>query len=411
MAAHFTKKEWQKINSLFDKSAGKFGLPERRNGSVVIGTFNIRKLGNCGNRTAESWGFLKKTVDRFDLLAVQEIMDDLSGFEHIKSKLGNDYGMVVSDITGATPGEQGNAERLGFLFNWKKVERTALASDITFDRSDIARNLYYEYREEFCMSLTRHSYALKKWKKRCKEWAELSKENKDSDKKPPNKPRKPSIKFPGFLSFIRQPHCVSFRIRGETADKKPYEFLAVNAHLLYGKNKEEREWEFFALLEWLSIRAKYIEKLYHPNILLLGDCNLDFDDKPGNMRKDIDERLKKLNKEVLKSKKAATANFPLLTKHCKHGILRTALRQGQTYDQIGIFSNDPRLPKPGDNANAGTTKDGYDYGVFNIANLISNALHRKNIDQITDNQKKTIFKKAEFDISDHMPAWIRLKLP
>ena len=405
MASCFEEEEWQKINSLFDKSAGEFGLPERRDGSVVIGTFNIRKLGDCESRTGHSRGFLKKTIDRFDLLAVQEIMDNLSGFEDIKLKLGNDYGMVVSDITGATPGKRGNAERLGFLFNWKKVERTALASDITFDRSDIAKNLY-ENRDLFNKAWKEHSDKLEEW--------EIKKQEKDKQGK--DGPSKPALELPRFVSFIRQPHCVSFRIRGKSADKKPYEFLAVNAHLLYGKNKEERKWEFFALLEWLAIRAKYVDRLYHRNILLLGDCNLDFDDIP-DMREDIDAHLKSLNESELKSKEAATANFPLLTEHPEHGILRTALRQGETYDQIGIFSHDPRLPKPRDNKNAGKDAggcedpDAYDYGVFNIANLISNALHGKDIDQVGDKQKEEIFKKSEFDISDHMPAWIRLKLP
>ena len=129
------------------------------------------------------------------------------------------------------------------------------------------------------------------------------------------------------------------------------------------------------------------------------------------MRKNIDAFLKGLNKSVLKSKKAADANFPLLSKHPKLGIIKTALRQKQTYDQIGIFSNDPRLPTPDDNDIAGSTAGGYDYGVFNIANLVSNALHGKDIAQVTAKQQKAIYKKAEFDISDHMPIWMRLKLP
>ncbi|MEN8170595.1 MAG: endonuclease/exonuclease/phosphatase, partial [Pseudomonadota bacterium] len=222
-------------------------------------------------------------------------------------------------------------------------------------------------------------------------------------------PAKPPIKLPKFVSFIRQPHCVSFRIKG-AANTEPFEFLVVNTHLLYGTNKHEREWEFRALLEWLTIRAKYIDKLYHPNILLLGDCNLDFDSVP-LMREDIDTFLKGLNKSVLKSKKSANANFPLLSEHPVHGVLKTALRQKQTYDQIGFFSNDSRLPKADDNDTSGSTVGGYDYGVFNIANLIANALHGKDIDQVTSIQRKAIYKKAEFDISDHMPVWVRLKLP
>ena len=77
----------------------------------------------------------------------------------------------------------------------------------------------------------------------------------------------------------------------------------------------------------------------------------------------------------------------------------------------GIFSNDPRLPTPSDNDEAGITEGGYDYGVFDIANLIANALHGKNIELLTSKQQKAIYRNAEFDISDHMPIWMRLKLP
>lgn len=398
MASHFTNTEWQKINTLFSLSADDFGLPKRRNDSVVIGSFNIRKLGTIANRPDQSWEFLKNIIKRFDLIAVQEIMDNLSGFGHLLSLLGNDYGIVVSDITGAKPGKAGNAERLGYLFNWKRVQRTALASDITFDRSEVTANLY-KNRTAFSKAWTAH-------RKKLKEWEEKAQKKKALGKRAP---AKPPIQLPKFLTFIRQPHCVSFRISG-AAGADPYEFLVVNAHLLYGKKKKEREWEFMALLEWLSIRAKYIDKLYHPNIMLLGDCNLDFDNVPA-MRDEIDAFLKGLNKSVLKSKKAASANFPMLSKHPREGILKTALRQKQTYDQIGIFSNDPRLPTPDDNKTAGATAGGYDYGVFNIANLIAQALHGKDIGLVTTKQRKAIYKKAEFDISDHMPIWMRLGLP
>jgi len=394
--AKFSSSEWQRINTLFDQLPEKYGLPKRRSKSVIIGSFNIRKLGTVKKRSPQSWAFLTNMISRFDLIAIQEVMDDLSGLEHLVSLLGKNYGMVVSDVTGAKPGSAGNAERLAFLFNWKKIERTALASDITFDRSEIANNLY-DNRSAFNKAWMKHTQRLKDWKVKV---AEKKAQGK-------NAPSKPPIELPKFVSFIRQPHCVSFRIKGDE-NTKPIEFLVINAHLLYGRKKKEREWEFRALLEWLTIRAKYVKKLYHPNLLLLGDCNLDFDTVPV-MRQDIDAFLKGLNKTILKSKKAASANFPLLSAHPEYGIIKTALRQKATYDQIGFFSNDPRLPSPKDNSTAGTHgANGYDYGVFNIANLIANALHGKNIDQISVAQKKAIYKKAEFDISDHMPVWVRL---
>lgn len=398
MASHFSKSQWQKISALFSQSAHTFGLPKRNNQSVVIGSFNIRKLGAIKSRTAQSWAFLTDILKQFDLIAIQEVMDDLSGLEHLFDRLGSQYGMVVSDVTGAKPGASGNAERLAFVFRWKKIQRTALASDITFDRSEITSNLY-ENRTAFNKAWKAYTHAINEWKKK----AAL---RKAQGKRAPTKP---SLELPKFLSFIRQPHCVSFRIAGKN-NAKPYEFLAVNAHLLYGANKQEREWEFFALLEWLTTRAKYIDKLYHPNLLLLGDCNLDFDSVP-TMKEKVDAYIKSLNKSTLKSKKSAKANFPMLSAHPTHGILRSALRQQQTYDQIGLFSHDSRLPQPEDNAKAGQGSSEFDYGVFNLANLFAHALHQKDIADVSSSQRKAIYKKSEFDVSDHMPIWMRLKIP
>ncbi|MEE8578224.1 MAG: endonuclease/exonuclease/phosphatase, partial [candidate division Zixibacteria bacterium] len=391
--------EWRKITDLYEQSAESFGLPERRDDSVVIGTFNIRELGTVKKRSDEAWELLSTITKRFDLMAVQEIQDKLEGFEYLAQLAGDDYGSVVSDVTGVKPGGSGNPERLGFLFNWRRVQRTAMASDITFDRSEITRNLY-ENRDDFSAAWSEHTERLDAWEIKCEE-------KKAEGKK---KPTKPGIRLPRFLSFIRQPHYVSFRIEG-AAGTEPYEFLVVNAHLLYGQNKDEREWEFRALVEWMTIRAKKPDRLYHPNLLLLGDCNLDFDSDITVMRDDIDLFMKGLNKTVLRSRKAAKVNFPILSEHPERGKLRTALRQEQTYDQIGIFARDKRLPTPNDNDTAGTVEGEFDYGVFNIGDLIAMALHNKPIAELTIKQQRAIFEKAEFDISDHMPVWMRLKLP
>ena len=404
MSAHFSQSEWQKITQLFDKIsndpqlAESFGLPEQRDGSVVIGIFNIRKLGGVGKRTPESWEFLTKIIKRFDLMAVQEVMDDSSGLKYLTSQAGENYTQIMSDTSGAKPGKRGNPERLGFIYNMDNVGHTGLASDITIDRTEII-NILYESRKELGEMFTEYN-------KEHKQWEEESAVRKSQGKRAKARPVK---SLPRFVTLFRQPHLVSFRIAG-APNSKPYEFLAVNAHLLYGINKQEREWEFKALIEWLTIRAKYIDKLYHPNLLLLGDCNLDFDTSPA-MAVDIASFIKNLNQTVLKSKKAASANFPMLSEHPQHGYLKTALRQKATYDQIGLFTNDSRLPKSQDNQTAASTADGFNYGVFNIANLIGQALHGKNIEELTTTQRKAIFKKAEFDISDHMPIWMRLKKP
>ena len=398
MPQHFTPAEWQKINAEFNTSAATYGLPTRRSDSVIIGSFNIRKLGDINKRTDESWQLFKNTLERFDLIAIQEVMDNSEGLYHLKELLGEHYKIAVSDSTGAAPGRRGNGELLAFLYNSKRIEQTEVASDLSFDRTYI-HNRLFDHRKAITKSLNKHNEDIKEWEAKVIANKALGK----------RRPTKPTQSIPVFLSFIRQPHCVSFRIKG-AAGTEPYAFIAVNAHLLYGKNKFERELEFKALIEWLTLRSKKIRTSRHPNLILLGDCNLDFG--PSDvMREDIDTLLKSLNKTYLKSKKAADANFPLLSEHPKHGYLKTSLRQTATYDQIGIFSTDKRLPKPDDNKIAGSTVGSFDYGVFDLGNLISHAFHSKAIDKITTKERKIIYKKAEFDITDHLPIWYRQPLP
>ena len=55
----FSASEWTKIENLARASGEKFGLPHSRSKSVVIGTFNIRKLGKKSNKSAQSWSFLE----------------------------------------------------------------------------------------------------------------------------------------------------------------------------------------------------------------------------------------------------------------------------------------------------------------------------------------------------------------
>ena len=398
MPQHFTPAEWQKINAEFNTSADTYGLPTRRSDSVIIGSFNIRKLGDINKRTDESWQLFKNTLERFDLIAIQEVMDNSEGLYHLKELLGEHYKIAVSDSTGAAPGRRGNGELLAFLYNSKRIEQTEVASDLSFDRTYI-HNRLFDHRKAITKSLNKHNEDIKEWEAKVIANKALGK----------RRPTKPTQSIPVFLSFIRQPHCVSFRIKG-AAGTEPYAFIAINAHLLYGKNKFERELEFKALIEWLTLRSKKIRTSRHPNLILLGDCNLDFG--PSHlMREDIDALLKSLNKTYLKSKKAADANFPLLSEHPKHGYLKTSLRQKATYDQIGIFSTDKRLPKPDDNKIAGSTVGSFDYGVFDLGNLISHAFHSKAIDKITTKERKIIYKKAEFDITDHLPIWYRQPLP
>lgn len=412
MAKRFSSAEWSKINTLLASNGGDFGLPERRSKSVVLASFNIRKIGNIANKSKQSWQFLKNFCDRCDLVAVQEVQDDLSGLNHLRDLLGksggrSQYSMTASDITGWSPSSKNSmVERLAFLYRKGRVERTEVSSDLTFDRSEVLNGMYKD-RANLWQDLEQRVADLAVW------------EQKNEGKS--RKSKKPPFVLSNFLTFIRTPLCTSFRIPG-VAGSQPYEFLAVNAHLLYGdKNKQklERQLEFYALLMWLIERAKKVKKLYHKNLILMGDLNLDFT-KVDERRTIIENKIKSLNGGELRSPNAATVNFPFFNAHKnasldtetgEPGIFRSTARLGETYDQIALFSHDDRLPTPDVNADAGLTKDSFDYGVFNFSNLFSQALHKKPYLALTKSEKKSLIAKYEHDVSDHLPIWIRLPKP
>lgn len=58
MAAQFTSAEWGRIRQTLAADPARYGLPRREYGSVLIGSFNIRKLGSARSRNADTWGFL-----------------------------------------------------------------------------------------------------------------------------------------------------------------------------------------------------------------------------------------------------------------------------------------------------------------------------------------------------------------
>jgi len=385
-AKQFTPDEWEKIREELEKNPGKYGFPERVYGSTVIGSFNIRKLGAARNRNAETWDFLAHICKQFDLLAVQEIMDDLSGFQKLMEMLGPEFGMIVSDKTGVFPGDTGLGERLGFIFRWSVVKRAEVVSDITYDRSKVLELLRKNI-DDINLALATYN-------------------EKMEDYEAGRRKTKPVIHMPAFLSFIRQPYCVSFQIVGHPGTT-PYQFMAVNAHLHFGAYMSDRKQELNALLEWIIARVKEVGKAYYPNFILLGDLNLDFDD-PETDREGIEDYLKMFDNNAGEQ---VNVNFPFLDPHPQDGLQRTNARLTETFDQIGLFFREKGLPTYLDNEHMGDHPQGPDFRVFNFANLFSKALLGKEYGNLTKAEKDALVKRFEHKVSDHMPLWLRLPLP
>jgi len=390
----FSDQQWQAIDSKLSQDPMRYGCPVRRNDSVVIGSFNALKLGKDGDNK-KRWNFLKRFASRYDLLAVQEVMDDLSGISRLHKMLGSSFELIVSDTTGAVPGARGLKERLAYLYRPERIELKELASDITYDRSVVISTLKQD---------------INAWKKFFKDFDETNRQRVQQGK---DKLGLSDIEHPKFLTFIRTPHCASFSIKGRgSADS--VDFLAVNAHLLYGQSEKERTREFFALLEWLVQRAKQSKRMYYKNMILMGDLNMDFDSSDSRYS-DIVKLLIELNSNLLTGQSAARVNFPFLNVHPDQiSLFNTNARKNETFDHVAFFidKNEAGLPLDTQNQQAGQGgPDGYDYGVFDFSELFAQAIHGKSFFQLSKTQINRIYSKSKADVSDHIPIWVRVPIP
>ncbi len=102
-----------------------------------------------------------------------------------------------------------------------------------------------------------------------------------------------------------------------------------------------------------------------------------------------------------------SVNFPFFDIHPnRKEVFRTNARERETYDQIGLFSRDKRLPTYEMNeTEMGKNPKGPDYGVFNFTALFAKALG------VNDSGQGDLIKRFEHKVSDHMPLWLRLPLP
>lgn len=97
--------------------------------NLILGTWNIREFGKNikAQRLFETHFYIAEIISAFDLVAIQEVGEDLSDLIHVKGILGPEWDYIVTDIT---EGASGNQERLAFLFDTRKVQFRNIAGEI-----------------------------------------------------------------------------------------------------------------------------------------------------------------------------------------------------------------------------------------------------------------------------------------
>lgn len=424
-AKEFTEDEWGAIRKELSASPVRYGLPQRKYGSVVIGSFNIRKLGKlqakpgASGRDDSTMRFLADVCRRFDLVAVQEVLQEMAGLRRLQELLGDEYGLVVSDIVGTFPGEQGTEERLAYLYNRRLVQRSALVTEVTASRTKVIKAIALNHKA-FFESMER-SAAAKKLRKYFEVDLPAFHEARaaGSTRKPPKEPAF-QVDVDSFLQFIRTPFGVSFEVRGHPGVER-YPFVAVNAHLHFGRPLDRRL-EARTLIEWIlgKIRSREVG-----NIVLLGDLNFDFNRPTADLRR-IRKEFEDLGGFTQGAGKRVFVSFPFifphprpLQEHPSSEVFRTNIRLSETFDQIGVFSLDRRLGKRLETTPEGHSSQeqwglegGPDYGVFDFANLFSRALNEGlALNELSSTRRTAFIRRFEHRVSDHMPIWLRMPLP
>src|SRR3954452_15396016 len=104
-------------------------IPSRMPGTLLLGTWNLREFDSesWGTRLPESYAYIAEVIDRFDLVAVQEVRSDLRALEALLERLGKHWAYLVSDVT---EGKAGNRERLAFLYETTKVRFLGIAGEL-----------------------------------------------------------------------------------------------------------------------------------------------------------------------------------------------------------------------------------------------------------------------------------------
>lgn len=165
-------------------------VPPGTDTNLLIATWNLTNFGEQ-ERQDEHIEIMAEVIKPFDIVAIQEVADNLDHLNTFLSKLGGDWDAIYTDIAD-------NRERLGYLFNRTRVVPTGLAAELAMRGYERQRIVIEEITEE-------------------------------------------------FEGFNRNPYMVSFK-----ADQ--FEFTLVNVHL-YWTSFALRQLEAKALSKWAKSRV------------------------------------------------------------------------------------------------------------------------------------------------------------
>lgn len=169
-------------------------------------------------RLYESLYYMAEIISRFDLVAIQEIRDDLEDLNLLREILGSWWQVLITDVTA---GRQGNRERVGFLFDERKVKFGGLAGEVVLPPEEV----------------------------------------------PVEGTRKKKL-VPVF-QLARTPYVVGFKAGW-------FRFTICSTHLYYGESKADDPQRLKEMKQLAAFLKKEVESrtAWAKNVILLGDFNI-----------------------------------------------------------------------------------------------------------------------------------------
>jgi endonuclease/exonuclease/phosphatase family metal-dependent hydrolase len=99
--------------------------------TLLLATWNIREFGRnamFGQRLPESIQYIAEIINHFDLVAIQEVKENLGDLKQLIKVLGPWWEYIVTDVVA---GRAGNTERIAYLYDTRKVRFDHLAGEVT----------------------------------------------------------------------------------------------------------------------------------------------------------------------------------------------------------------------------------------------------------------------------------------
>ena len=202
-----------------DDPADSRNIPDKgQQGSALIASWNVANLG-VHKRRPSDFRVIAEILSWFEIVALQEIADNLDDFLAITRELPAHFAWIFND-------RAGNDERSAYLYDTRRISLSPKIGEVVIVDSD------------------RRYITL------------------------------PGIAQP-FNGFNRNPYLAGFEIEGEA-------LLLANCHLLYGPTRtaadrrasiERRQLEAYAIARWCDLRRNDKHR-WTRNILALGDFNL-----------------------------------------------------------------------------------------------------------------------------------------